>query len=602
MFLATTALSEFWDPAGQLLFLGPWCTRHDQQDQWAHRNYLYLPNPWDDRERLLQAALCSHGVYDQLLGEIRLWLNKVHQVNFGQRYWQILLGPWLSTFIDIFFDRYVHVNEAFSSFPELQTWLLDQSEYFTPWDHCEFSVIQMDDIYNLQLYSQIITSIGYDFPRKKPLLSCGGPQPPDRKNLFGGLKGAFRKLDPLIMKIGFPSKDVVLLKGNLSKRLKLRLALTPGFRGSFIYQRFLPGRLEHHHPARREMAAVTTTADPFVRILVQALPQNFPALYLEGYRSSRKLILDHYGSRNLPKLLLSWGDLCFNEYGKFLAGEMVERGGGIIEFQHGGGYGFSRLLRTEQYSRQVSDKFCTWGWAGQENDPKLVDLPGAKLSLKSRRPGTSSRHRMVMMASNIYPRFLYRFQSYPIGTQWVRYLQGIMEFIEAMGPQKHQVLCYRGLVAYGWGISEQVKERFPQVTIDHHDHSFRYQMNQSRLVVFDHPGTSFLEAMAANVPSIIFFDPRYWDFRSEAQPYFDLLHRAGIFHDTPQSAARQVARVYDHTDSWWFSRSVQDARNEFAGHFALSSPDWNRQLVKVINRELHEIQARQEKTLTTLTI
>jgi hypothetical protein len=96
------------------------------------------------------------------------------------------------------------------------------------------------------------------------------------------------------------------------------------------------------------------------------------------------LILDRYGSRTLPKLLLNWGSLWFDEYGKFLAGEIVARGGGIIDFQHGFGYGFNRLFGVERYTRQVSDKFYTLGWAGQENDPRLVNLPGAKLSQRSR--------------------------------------------------------------------------------------------------------------------------------------------------------------------------------------------------------------------------
>lgn len=595
MFLATTALSEFWEPSGQLLFLGPWCTRHDQQDQWAHRDYLYLPNPWDDRERLLRAALYCQGVHDLLLGELSPWLNKVHQVNFGRRYWQILVGPWLSAFVDVFFDHYVHVNVALSFCPGLQTWLLDEGEYVIPWDNSEFIALQLGDLYNLQLYSQIIIHIGHEFARKKSSASFAGPRPPARRNPLGWLKRVLRKLEPVIMETAFSNKDVVLLKDSLSTQIMLRLALTPGFSGSFNYHDFPAGRIENHHPARRELTAICTASDPFVRLLVQTLPQNFPGLYLEGYQSARKLILDRYGPRNLPKLLVNWGNLWFHEYGKFLAGEIVERGGGIIDFQHGAGYGFSRLLGVERYTRQVSDKFYTWGWAGQENDPKLAALPGAKLSLKSRQPGTSSRHRMIMLAGNIYPRFLYRFQSYPLGTQILRYIQATLEFIEAIGPQRQSVLSYRGQVYYGWGITEQVKERFPHVAVDSNDHSFRAQMNRSRVIVFDHPGTTFLEAMAANVPSIMFFEPRHWDFRPEAQPYLDLLRRAGILHDSPQSAARQVARVYDQIDSWWLGGSVQDARQRFVQHFALNAPDWNRQWVKTINQELHEVQARQKR-------
>lgn len=592
MFLATTALAEFWDPSGQLLFLGPWCTRHDQRDQWAHRDYLCLLNPWDDRERLWQASLYCQGVHDHLLGELSRWLNEVHRVNSGQRYWQILLGPWLSGFVDVFYDRYVHITEALAFCPELKTWLLDEREYLTPWDNEEFTVQQRGDVYNLQLYSQIIEGRGHDFPRKKPSVTGAGAPPPAGKNSLGWLKGALRKLEPLIMETGFSNKDVVLLKGNLSKRVMLRLALTPGFRGSLVYGQFPRDRVEPPHPARRQLAAVTTTTDPFVHNLVLALPQNFPRVYLEGYQSCRRLILDRYGSRSLPKLVLNWGSLWFDEYGKFLAGEMAERGGRIVDFQHGAGFGISRLMEVERYSRQVSDKFYTWGWAGQESDSRLGNLPGAKTSLKSRRPGTSPGGR-IMLVGNTYPRYLYRFQSYPLGTQWLRYMQGTMDFIEALETQRQGILFYRGHPAdYGWGMGEQIEARFPQVTVDHHEHSFLHEMSKSRLVVFDHPGTTFLEAMAANVPSIIFFDPRYWDLRSEAQPYFDHLRREGIFHDRPQIAARQVERVYDHIDAWWLARSVQEARTEFVKHFALSSPDWNRQWVRAINRELQQVQTR----------
>ena len=168
-----------------------------------------------------------------------------------------------------------------------------------------------------------------------------------------------------------------------------------------------------------------------------------------------------------------------------------------------------------------------------------------------------------------------------------------MDFIEALGPQRQRDMFYRGHpVDFGWRISEQIAARFPQVVIDDHKHPFGYQMNRARLVVFDQPGTTLLEALAANVPTIMFFDPRHWDFRPEAQPYFDMLQRAGIFHDTPPAAAQQVAQVYERVDPWWFSPDVQEARTEFVKHFALGSADWNRQWVEAIAQELQKIKAR----------
>jgi putative transferase (TIGR04331 family) len=297
--------------------------------------------------------------------------------------------------------------------------------------------------------------------------------------------------------------------------------------------------------------------------------------------------VDQFGKRGFPKILLGIGRLWTDDYGKFLAGEIIERGGRIISFQHGAGYGFSRLLRVEDYERQVNDRFYTWGWASQENDPKLSDLPNGKLVFQERQPGKSSLHSMMLLVGTGFPRYLYRFQSYPVGSQWVQYIQATKDFLEAIDPQKGKNLVYRGYgIDYGWAIPQQLQERFPQLTVDNHSHPFYRQMNKSRLVVFDHPSTTFLEAMAANIPSILFFEPRFWDARDAAQPYLNMLRLEGILHTSAQSAAQQVNRVYDHIDHWWFSAHLQEARKRFVNHFALSSNGWNRQWTEAIRREL----------------
>ena len=43
MFLATTALSEFWDKGQETLFLGPWCRREDFRPEWEALRGEVLP-------------------------------------------------------------------------------------------------------------------------------------------------------------------------------------------------------------------------------------------------------------------------------------------------------------------------------------------------------------------------------------------------------------------------------------------------------------------------------------------------------------------------------------------------------------------------------
>jgi putative transferase (TIGR04331 family) len=502
------------------------------------------------------------------------------------------LGPWLSSFIEVFYDRYVHIHEAFAQYPELKTYLLDESAHLTPWDFLNFVDLQGDDIYNLQLYSQIIRWAGHEFPRRRPAPVPLVKTPPRTgKKPLGRLKEILRKLEDFLMGLGFFRNDVVFLEGNLERWWKFRLCFTPGFRARFIHWGYPPEvQTDCHQPARRELAGVVVSRDPFVNLLVKALPRNFPTLYLEGYHPCRQWVLQRFGAKDFPKVLIGLGQLWSDDYGKLLAGEIVARGGRIIDFQHGAGYGFSRLLEVERYSRKVNDRFYSWGWAGQNNDPKLAVLPGAKVSLRKRPAGTSSGLRQILVVGTVFPRYLYRFQSMPVGTQFARYIQMTKDFLGAVDQRWQKHLVFRGhSLDYGWGIAEQIKRCLPHVAIDHHHHGFRHQLRQSRLMVFDHPGTTFLEAMAADVPAIIFFDLEYWQVRSEARSFLDLLQAAGIFHHTPQSAARQVNRVYEEIDAWWLDHPVQEARKRFTDHFARGSPDWSRQWAETINRELQEV-------------
>jgi putative transferase (TIGR04331 family) len=46
------------------------------------------------------------------------------------------------------------------------------------------------------------------------------------------------------------------------------------------------------------------------------------------------------------------------------------------------------------------------------------------------------------------------------------------------------------------------------------------------------------------------------------------LKLVGIFHDTPESAARQMAAVWNDVSGWWQSAEVQTVRQEFCENYA----------------------------------
>ena len=53
--------------------------------------------------------------------ELSIELNKLHNVNFSNRYWKIITGNWLKRVIKIIFFRYKCIEKSLSLNPNLIT-------------------------------------------------------------------------------------------------------------------------------------------------------------------------------------------------------------------------------------------------------------------------------------------------------------------------------------------------------------------------------------------------------------------------------------------------------------------------------------------------
>ena len=86
--------------------------------------------------------------------------------------------------------------------------------------------------------------------------------------------------------------------------------------------------------------------------------------------------------------------------------------------------------------------------------------------------------------------------------------------------------------------------------------------------------TTFLETFFANFPTVIFWDPNFFELRESAKYYYDDLREVGILHDSPESAAAKVNEVYMDPISWWMSEKIQTSKKKFCSRFSRSGTNW----------------------------
>ena len=167
-FLATTALEEFWDTSQRLLFLGHWCCRYSRKGRWQAPENRVMPSPWDDPDRFRQAYDYLNEVYERALTCLTGTMNDIHRTRHSERYWRILLGPWLLHYLQVLYDRYISLVEAFKKYPDLTTMGLSKECFVTPRDTRECIDLLLEDHYNLQIITRILKKLGKAFPQKGP--------------------------------------------------------------------------------------------------------------------------------------------------------------------------------------------------------------------------------------------------------------------------------------------------------------------------------------------------------------------------------------------------------------------------------------------------
>ena len=88
-------------------------------------------------------------------------------------------------------------------------------------------------------------------------------------------------------------------------------------------------------------------------------------------------------------------------------------------------------------------------------------------------------------------------------------------------------------------------------------------LQHSKIFVSKYNATTFLETLAMNIPTVIFWNPSHSELRESAIPYFEKLRQVGIFHDNPVSAAEHISNVWESVDKWWGSKILQEVITDF---------------------------------------
>ena len=561
LFLVTTSLEKTWpDKNKKILFLGEWCRIYSRKNIWENMDANIVPYHWDDRKKLYNDYQYLVNLFEKLLKELVVELNNIHGVSYSQRYWRIIIGPWLMMFLPIIFDRWTCINIAIEKYPVTKTKILKGVDInYAPQSMEHFLDISKLDLWNHAVYSSILEFIEFKdiftilksktIPKLKP-----------KKNVISKIKEVFSN-----MSLFSNSQNYFFIGTYLSKidliKLNLKLGQIPiYYKGKYCTE------LAPQDKYRKMTMSGLTCTNKFEKFVKKILPLQIPTIYLEGYDNIPRQI-KKMGWPKEPKLIWTSNSYLMDDIFKFWAAKKVENGIPLIIGQHGGHYGQGLFNISEYHELKICDKFLSWGW--HDNKDKIIPLGTVKKPVKKRK--NFLKHFSILLLISGTPRYSDGMASMPVSSQWLLYFDDQMEFYKQLPSHLRDKVTVRFYPHdYKWSQSQRWKDRFPKSKIDKCEEKFNNAISKIDLFVSGWNTTSYLETMLSNIPTIIFWEPSYFEIRDDAKYLFKKLKKVKIFHDNPYSASDHVKNISGNVNVWWNSDDVLSVKNEFISKYAYS--------------------------------
>ena len=584
-FLITTANQNFWDNSKNILFLGTWCKRFDKEDSWGKFNHQIIDCPIRDFSTAKETYYKLDEYFESILPILTEALNNLHKTNHNIDYWRIIIGPWLSKYINVIYDRYIHITNALNKYPNLDTTVLSEESFIIPFNTRDFTTLLSEDLYNLQIFTKIFLFLGKKYKCKKINI--------DRNYMF-----------TVLTKKGFRSKILDLIsifhKSIITKILPASIlfqsAPFPKLFELLLLVKFCGRALSMTEVNNKQLPLFKFDIkkriliknlffgeDQFLKCLSELVYSDLPICFVEGFHSSCIL-----GNKKYPRnvdVILSANSWQNDEVFKCWAAEQYEKGAVLLGSAHGGFLAGRPFMNESKHELMILDYFYSWGYKVKGFKAELIPMPAGKL-IGRKKIGANSSKKGILWSTTTQPRYLCEYPSSPLFFE--EYLNWHKRFVKTLPRSIVEEICVRThREDHGWNIDKRIIKYLKHNRFESWDIKFDKSLSKYRLYVCDHFSTTYAESLAANMPTILFWNPEFNDLRPEAKPFFDLLKENGILHNTPESAAETICEIYDNIESWWNESSRQKSIINFCQHGALTSPNsmklWLSELENKIN-------------------
>jgi putative transferase (TIGR04331 family) len=324
----------------------------------------------------------------------------------------------------------------------------------------------------------------------------------------------------------------------------------------------------------------------FENFLLSNLYFFLPTQFLENFKNIKKLS-DNLPFPKEPKIIFTSHGLSNYTLSKFYIADKVNSGSKLIHGQHGGVYGIDFFTSHEEYERNISNLYLTWGW---KEDSKTIPVgilkPIEKISRFKKNISLKENNLLYVLRSR--SRYSVNLLHSDIrSSQMLKYYDENIKLISSLRKEiRNSLLLRLHSKKFGWDEDKRFLEKINDIKIDDGYEKIFKLINNSKLVLFTYNATGYLETLASNVPTILYFNSKDNPIRANSEPYFEQLKKVNIFFDDIFEATKHINSIWSNIDNWWNDKRTQEARINFCENYAKINNDKINLIKKIITEQV----------------
>lgn len=572
-FLKSTGVEFLEKLKHKTIFLGDWCNRFN--DIQLKKKKICEKNIWDNKKTLKKDYKYLEKIFNENIKYISSYLNRYHNVNYDNRYWAILISPWLIYYIPFQYFRWKTINKVIKR-KKCIFISYDIKKYkTTPVDSLHFfNLAGQSEYFNYLHFKKIAT---YLSKKNKNLKVVKSKKYNKSKNILENEK---KLLVEEKSNIGINAKHTLLKKFLifiekifLFAAKKNKIILVDSFeKKSLFLINLLLSQFPHSFASifdwgnqrkslkdssinikkRQKINYKKIKKNNFQNYLSEVIAEDIPICFLEKYNFVKKFT----EKLNIkPNLIVSGFKHYHDEIFKFWVAKCVfEFKTRFIIMAHGKAH--QKNSGIFNFEENISDKKINWI---KKNNKKELSFPKNILSndiYDKKQKG--SLLSFVHYSNTPYP---VRIQAGTLSENSVKIDESFKKLYNNLDEKIKKKLKFFPNENFSKFQALKVKKIIDQKKIAE-ENSLNSYLPKSKLVICSYPQSALLESMLSG-PTILICDYTEWEPIKEFTTIYSKMKKAKIFFDDPIKAANHINRNWNEIEMWWDSKKITRLKEDF---------------------------------------